>query len=54
LFRTRANLKFFAKFGLPFGTEPNERTRRTLEMADRGEDVHHAADMDDLARKLRS
>jgi DNA-damage-inducible protein J len=39
---------------LPFGTEPNELTRRTLEMADRGEDVHHAADMNDLIRKLRS
>ena len=40
---------------LPFGTEePNELTRRTLEMAERGEDLHHAEDLDDLMRKLRS
>jgi DNA-damage-inducible protein J len=39
---------------LPFGREPNELTRRTLEMSDRGEDVHHAEDLDDLLRKLRS
>jgi DNA-damage-inducible protein J len=38
---------------LPFGTEePNELTRRTLEMAERGEDIHHAKDMDDLFRQL--
>jgi len=39
---------------LPFGKEPNELTRRTLEMAEHGEDVHHAADLNDLLRKLRS
>jgi len=39
---------------LPFGNEPNELTRKTLEMAERGEDVHHADDLDDLLRKLRS
>jgi DNA-damage-inducible protein J len=39
---------------LPFGTEePNELTRKTLEMADRGEDVHRAKDADDLFRQLR-
>ncbi|MDR1920128.1 MAG: type II toxin-antitoxin system RelB/DinJ family antitoxin [Candidatus Adiutrix sp.] len=39
---------------LPFGTEePNELTRKTLEMADRGEDVFHAKDVDDLFRQLR-
>lgn len=39
---------------LPFGNEPNELTRRTLEMAERGEDLHPAEDLDDLMRKLRS
>jgi DNA-damage-inducible protein J len=40
---------------LPFGTEePNELTRKTLEMADRGEDVFHAKDMQDLLTQLRS
>ena len=40
---------------LPFGTEePNELTRRTLEMADRGEELHHAKDLDDLMAQLRS
>ena len=37
---------------LPFVNEPNELTRRTLEMADRGEDLHHAKDADDLFRQL--
>ena len=39
---------------LPFGREPNELTRKTLEMSERGEDVHHAEDLDDLLRKLKS
>jgi DNA-damage-inducible protein J len=40
---------------LPFGTEePNEQTRKTLEMADRGEDVFHARDLKDLLTQLRS
>ncbi|MDR2801172.1 MAG: type II toxin-antitoxin system RelB/DinJ family antitoxin [Desulfovibrio sp.] len=40
---------------LPFGTEePNELTRKTLEMADRGEEVFHAKDMQDLLTQLRS
>jgi DNA-damage-inducible protein J len=40
---------------LPFGTEePNELTRKTLEMADRGEEVFHANDMQDLLTQLRS
>ena len=37
---------------LPFVNEPNELTRRTLEMADRGEDLHRAKDADDLFRQL--
>ena len=40
---------------LPFGTEePNELTRKTLEMADRGEEVFHAKDMQDLLTQLRN
>jgi DNA-damage-inducible protein J len=40
---------------LPFGTEEqNELTRKTLEMADRGEEVFHAKDMQDLLTQLRS
>jgi DNA-damage-inducible protein J len=40
---------------LPFGTEePNELTRKTLEMADRGEEVFHAKGMQDLLTQLRS
>jgi DNA-damage-inducible protein J len=40
---------------LPFGTEePNELTRKTLEMADRGEEVFHAEDMQDLLTQLKS
>ncbi len=38
---------------LPFGTEePNELTRKTLEMVDRGEGLHRAKDADDLFRQL--
>lgn len=38
---------------LPFGTEvPNELTRKTMEMADRGEGLHRAKDADDLFRQL--
>lgn len=38
---------------LPFGTEePNELTRKTLEMVDKGEGLHRAKDADDLFRKL--
>lgn len=38
---------------LPFGTEePNELTRKTLEMADRGEELHRAKDVEDLFRQL--
>lgn len=37
---------------LPFGNEPNEETRRTLEQIERGEDLHHAKDVDDLFRQL--
>jgi len=37
---------------LPFDEEPNELTRKTLEMAERGEDLHHAKDLDDLFRQL--
>lgn len=40
---------------LPFGSEePNEVTRRTMEMADRGEDLHHAKDLQDMLAQLRS
>lgn len=40
---------------LPFGTEePNELTRKTLEMADRGEEVYHAKDLQDMLAQLRS
>jgi DNA-damage-inducible protein J len=40
---------------LPFGTEePNELTRKTPEMADRGEEVFHAKEMQDLLPRLRS
>ena len=40
---------------LPFGSgEPNELTRRTMERADRGEDVHPAKDLQDLLAQLRS
>ena len=40
---------------LPFGTEePNELTRKTLEMADRGEDLYRAKDLQDLMEQLRS
>jgi len=38
---------------LPFGTEePNALTRKTLEMVDRGEDLHRAKDADDLFAQL--
>ena len=37
---------------LPFGNEPNEETRRTLEQIERGEDLHHAKDVDDLFWQL--
>ena len=38
---------------LPFGTEePNALTRKTLEMADRGEELHRADDVDDLFGQL--
>ena len=37
---------------LPFGNEPNELSRRTLEQIERGEDLHHAKDLDDLFRQL--
>jgi DNA-damage-inducible protein J len=37
---------------LPFGNEPNELTRTTLEQIERGEDLHHAKDLDDLFRQL--
>ena len=37
---------------LPFGNEPNEETRKTLEAIERGEDLHHAKDLDDLFRQL--
>lgn len=40
---------------LPFSEEiPNALTRETLEKIDRGEDIHHAEDFDDLLRQLRS
>ena len=40
---------------LPFGTEePNELTRKTLEMADRGEEVLQAENAEDLFKQLRS
>lgn len=39
--------------GLPFKVNiPNEMTRRTLDAADRGEDLIHAKDLDDLLKKL--
>jgi len=37
---------------LPFGNEPNAETRQTLEQIERGEDLHHAKDLDDLFRQL--
>ena len=38
---------------LPFEMRiPNELTARTLEKSERGEDVHHAKDADDLFRQL--
>ena len=38
---------------LPFSDpEPNELTRITMEKADRGEDVFHAKDAEDLFRQL--
>ncbi|MDL2290798.1 type II toxin-antitoxin system RelB/DinJ family antitoxin [Desulfovibrio sp. OttesenSCG-928-F20] len=38
---------------LPFGTEePNQLTRKTLEMADRGEELYPAKDADDLFSQL--
>lgn len=38
---------------LPFGTEePNELTRKTLEMAERGEELHYASDAEDLFKQL--
>ena len=33
---------------------PNALTRETMEKIDRGEDIHHAKDLDDLLRQLRS
>ena len=40
---------------LPFDDpEPNALTRKTMEKADRGEDVFHAKDFEDLMRRLRS
>ncbi len=40
---------------LPFDTEiPNALTRETMEKADRGEEIHHAKDLDDLLFQLRS
>ncbi len=37
---------------LPFGHVPNEETRKTLEQAERGENLHHAKDADDLFKQL--
>lgn len=38
---------------LPFGTEePNELTRRTMEMADSGEEVFRAKNASDLFKQL--
>ena len=40
---------------LPFNDpEPNDVTRETIEKAERGEDLFHAKDFDDLMRQLRS
>lgn len=40
---------------LPFSDEiPNALTRETLAKIDRGEEIHHAEDLDDLLRQLRS
>lgn len=40
---------------LPFSDEiPNALTRETLVKIDRGEEIHHAEDLDDLLRQLRS
>lgn len=40
---------------LPFGTEePNKVTRTTMEKVNRGEEVYHARDMNDLLTQLRS
>ena len=45
--------KIARKRRLPFNDpEPNELTRITMEKADRGEDVFHATDADDLFRQL--
>lgn len=38
---------------LPFGAEiPNELTRQTIEKAERGEEIFHAKDAEDLFRQL--
>jgi len=37
---------------LPFDHEPNELTLKTLEQIERGEDLHHAKDVDDLFKQL--
>lgn len=40
---------------LPFSDEiPNALTRETMAKIDRGEEIHHAEDLDDLLRQLRS
>ncbi|MCH5276364.1 MAG: type II toxin-antitoxin system RelB/DinJ family antitoxin [Desulfovibrionaceae bacterium] len=40
---------------LPFSDEiPNTLTRETMAKIDRGEDIHHAEDLEDLLRQLRS